>query len=229
MEWWNCVSRRTNRDDTGDSEEREGRSRPYSELSTEVSPIRTDDIDTLRVARQEARDSLDKTIDAVEEKDSKAISTVRLNLLLVGLAITGVSSAPSAMYFANWFTIIGFSSLLVSTISGIWAYTYTDYAPGITADYLNELDSAEYSEGEWLRWMNQRYQLWIQTAVETDQALATYLGRTHILQIVAVGFLLIGVIAGLSGMGPVSVIPHGIPPESAGNQPITAGNSTAVV
>lgn len=229
MGWRSWISRRIDSDDTGDSEGRKERTRPYSELAAEVSPIRTDDVDTLRVAREEARDSLDKTIDAVEEKDSKAISTVRLNLLLVGLAITGVSSAPSAMYFANWFTIIGFSSLLVSTISGIWTYTYTDYTPGITADYLNELDSAEYSEEEWLRWMNQRYQLWIQTAVETDQGLATYLGRTHILQIVAVGFLLIGMIAGLSGMGPVSFIPQGIPPGSAGNQPVTAGNSTAVL
>lgn len=192
-------------DSTNDSDE--DRIRPYSVLAAEVTPIRTDDLDTLRAARDEARDSLDKTIEAIEEKDDKAISTVRLSLVLIGLAITAASSVPSSLHYANWITIVGFLLLLCSTFVGIRTYTYTDYTPGVTSDYIEELDYEHYTEEEWLRWMNQRYQQWIKTAVRSDSIEATHLGRTHVLQIVAVALLILGAIAGLYGMERAPVIP----------------------
>jgi hypothetical protein len=210
-------------DDTGDRDPR-----PYARLAAETAPIRTEDPETLRAARREARDSLDKTIDAIEEKDDKAISTVRLNLVLIGIAITGASYLPSSLQYANWFTIVGFCCLTVSTFIGMWAYTYTDYSPGVTADYIAELDKERYTEVEWLLWMNQRYQKWLRTATRSDSAEATQLGRTHLLQILGVALLIVGAVAGLYGMEPAPVVPtNETEVSTAGaNEPINSANVT---
>jgi len=191
-------------DEEGEAEER---LRPYSQLADQLSGFQTDDIQTLRESNQEARSSLNKRIEAIEEKDDKAISTVRINLILIGLVVTAATSVPSSIHFANWCTIIGFVLLVGSTVVGIWAYMYTNYTPGITSDYLEEIESATYSEREWLQWMNQRYQIWLRSAASTESDEATLLGRTHYLQIGAILLLILGVILGLYGVGPASIAP----------------------
>jgi len=211
MRWWDRLRESLSKwmagdsDDSDDTDERHPR--PYARLAAETTPIRTEDTETLRAARREARDSLDKTIDAIEEKDDKAISTVRLNLVLIGITITAASSLPTSLRYANWFTILGFCSLTVSTFIGMWAYSYTDYSPGVTADYIVELDEAQYTESEWLLWMNERYQQWLRTATRSDSAEATQLGRTHLLQILGVALLILGSVAGLYGMEPAHIVP----------------------
>ncbi|WP_147302048.1 hypothetical protein [Haloferax sp. Atlit-4N] len=191
------------------------RIRPYQRLSEEVTPVRTDDPDVLRAAVKEARSSLDKRIEAIEEKDNMAISTVRLNFLLIGLSFTIASVVPSSLWYLNWLTIIGYLSLFCSTFIGIRAYMYTDYTPGVKAFHLEEISSAEYTNVEWLQWMNQEYTSWIRTVKKSERIEATRIGRTHLFQFVAVGLLLIGAIAGFYGMEPASIAPDHLPTENS--------------
>lgn len=209
-DWISKTRSRPNGDDTGGNsadDPVDDRSRPYATIAAELSPNHTDDVEALRAVRDEARDSLNKTIEAIEEKDDKAISTVRLNLLLIGIVITAASSLPSSLHYANWFTLTGVLLLTISTFIGMWAYTYTDYTPGITSDYIEELERERYTEQEWLRWMNQRYQQWIQTATRSESIEATKLGRTHVLQIIGVALLILGATAGLYGMERAPIVP----------------------
>jgi hypothetical protein len=98
----------------------------------------TTDPATLWAIRTEARDALETTIDAIEEKDDKALSTVRINLVFVGLALTAAPSVQSPLAFANWFTLLGFGATLASTVLGIAAYSGTDYTPGVHPVFIRE-------------------------------------------------------------------------------------------
>jgi len=205
------LARRTcrliDRREDGEEDDSPDRVRPYGRLAEQRSALGTDDPDTLRDARTEARASLNKRIEAIEEKDDKAMSTVRLNLILLGVSVTVASSVPASLRFANWLTIGGLGLLVLSTLTGIRAYMYTSYTPGITADYLAELESEEYADVEWLRWMNDRYADWLRTATETESLEADRLGRTHFLQVGAVLLLVVGAVAGMYGMKPAGVVP----------------------
>lgn len=158
----------------------------------------------MRAARIEARDSLETTINAIEAKDDKALATVRINLVLVGVPVTVVSSFPSALRFVNWLTLLGFASLVASTGLGILTYSGTDYPPGVSPAYVRDVKQAPYSESEWFRWMTAQYEQWLRETLETDEVEAMFLQWTHVLQAAGMLLLVIGFVAGVVGTVPSS-------------------------
>lgn len=167
----------------------------------------TTDAAALWAIRTEARDSLDATIESIEAKDDKALSTVRINLVFVGFALTATSSVQSSLQFANWLTLLGFGSMLVSTVLGIATYSGTDYTPGIHPAFLRETRQSAYSEREWLGWMNDRYESWLNEALAGNRDEATILYWTHLTQAIGVVLLVLGFVAGVVGVSPPSFVP----------------------
>jgi hypothetical protein len=155
----------------------------------------TTDADALWAIRTEARDSLEMTAEAIESKDDKALATVRINVVLVGLISTAVSSFPSALQLPDWAALLGLGSLAVPTGLGILTYSGTDYPPGVGPEYLADARRASYSAGEWLAWMSVQYEGWTTEAMAAHRTEAVLLRWTHTAQ--AVGVLVLA--AGLSG------------------------------
>lgn len=167
----------------------------------------TTDPAALWAIRTEARDSLDVTIESIEAKDDKALSTVRINLVFVGFALTATSSVQSSLQFANWLTLLGLGSMLVSTVLGIATYSGTDYTPGVHPAFLRETRRSPYSEREWLGWINDRYESWLSEALEGNRDEATLLYWTHLAQAVGVVLLVLGFVAGVVGVSTPSFVP----------------------
>lgn len=192
-------------DDSGDTETSGGRVVVVPDAGGTTDPA------ALWAIRTEARDSLETTIEAIEEKDDKALSTVRINLVFVGVSLTAVSTFPAAAQYANWAVLLGLGSLLASTGLGIVTYMGTDCPTGVGPGYLADARAAGYSESEWLHWMTARYEDWTAEAMTADQAEATVLQWAHLAQAVGILLLTVGLSSGVVDVAPLSTVASGIP------------------
>ena len=183
------------------------RPRPYRELASRQPATRTDDIAALEAAQREARESLDRTIDAIEQKDDKAMRTVRINLILIGFAVTAVSSVPRVIQLANWVTVLGFECLVLSTIVGIATYTGTDYPSGVGPSYMKDIQDAAWTEGEWRSFMILEYEEWLSDTSQLDSGEGQWLFLTHALQALGLLLTLCGIFIAAHVLDPVSILP----------------------
>lgn len=199
------------RSDANDSD----RSRPYRVLASRQPATRTDDIDALEAAQSEARKSLDRTIDAIEQKDDKAMRTVRISLVLFGFAVTAVSSVPTVAQLANWVTVSGFGCLVLSTGVGIATYTGTDYPSGVGSSHMEDVQDAAWTEGEWRSFMALEYEEWLRDTSQLDSGEGQWLFVTHALQALGLLLTLCGIFVAAHVLDPVSILPIEVDGETA--------------
>ena len=195
--------------------------RRYQKLAADQSSVQTDDNEALTAVRMEARESLNKTIDGIHEKDDKAMRTVRINLILIGFAVTAVTSFPAVFQLANKVTIGGFGLLIISTSAGILTYTGTDYPTGVGATYLQDIQDAAWTNEEWSNFMILEYEKWLQDSEAQDSGEYKWLFITHFFQVLGLVTILIGTFVAPQYYDPASFLPI-----TMGNESV---NSTELV
>lgn len=113
------------------------------------------------LVREEAREVLTAQLQALRETDNKALSTARMNALILGVLLSGASLAddPTGL-LNNWF-FVGGGLLLLSLVAAILSYSVDRPSYGIGPGYidgpLNELDDRSDVEADLLA----RYADWI--------------------------------------------------------------------
>ncbi|SDD46549.1 hypothetical protein [Natrinema hispanicum] len=145
------------------------------------------DEEALRAARKDARESLDQTISLIHDIDETAMVTLRLDLLILGLILTAITSVPSTLRLANLASIFGISCIILSAIVALLTNVGSDYQTGISGDYLREFQEASWTEREWNEWMIREYSSWLEDAREMASGDARALLITQLL--LGLGFL----------------------------------------
>jgi hypothetical protein len=99
------------------------------------------------VAFAEARAVIEAQNRTMTDIDNKAMRTVRLNTVLLGLLVTGFQFAPDT--FHRTAIEAGFGALVLSTVSGVITYNESNLYVGPKGDYIEDLSTDTYSNPPW--------------------------------------------------------------------------------
>lgn len=105
------------------------------------------DKETLEKTCEEARTALDHQIDLLRDMDDKAMRSVRITLLTLGIFLSA-SAFPGSLRFFNLITISGVGSLVISILFGLITYSASEPSFGIGKSYAEEIRTTAYTEEE---------------------------------------------------------------------------------
>lgn len=157
----------------------------------------SEDVAVLQTGREEARTVLDHQIRLLSEMHTKALRTVRITVLVLGVILSS-TAFPGTRQFVNWLTIGGVASLVVAIVSGLVAYTASDPSFGTSPEYLSDVRTNDYDETAWLGTLLEGYEDWIRSMEELNDGNARLLTYTQV-------FLGLGVLLVATGIFSVSV------------------------
>lgn len=122
---------------TGEAEAR----RAMGDDDSDDSSPAFDTVDLLELAREEGHRTIDRQIQTFDDIDDKAARTLRLNLVVLSILLTGFSVVASDDGFPNSvvtaelpnrFIYLGILSILLSTILAAFVYTGSNYRSGMS-------------------------------------------------------------------------------------------------
>jgi len=167
------------------------------------------DIDIAKIAREEAHRTIDSQIQTLDDIDSKAARLLRLNLILLGIVLTGLSLAAPAESgtnvpiayadLANRYNVAGVILLLFSTGVAAVTYTASSLQAGAGPEDLKQMINNDYSDRENLEGLVESYAEWIQYNYTVNAKNAPLGTLTLLLLILAMVAFSLGVKNAISG------------------------------
>lgn len=160
------------------------------------------DIEALRIAREEARATLDGQLSTLDDIDEKAVSVFRLNVAIVGVLLSALSFAASsdvavaAALINPW---VG-TGVALFVLSGAAAgLTYTAGGQHVGAGPAGLEAATDHSERAYRVWLVESYADWIRYN-ERSNVRTALLVTVSILGTVAGSLVLgVGVVAAFTG------------------------------
>lgn len=126
----------------------------------------------LDIAREEAHRTIDNQIETLDDIDNKAAKIMRLNLILLGVLLTGISvvasNNPSNEFILstasvlNIYSISGLVCILISTVLAAFTYTATSQRAGMSGRDIANMTSNHYTPIENYRGLVESYSRWMQ-------------------------------------------------------------------
>lgn len=95
----------------------------------------------------EARAVIDAQNSTMTDIDNKAMRTVRVNAILLGLLVTGIQFAPDAFHHTT--LKVAFGSLVISTVFGVITYNESNLYVGPQGMYIEDLAGDDFSNPPW--------------------------------------------------------------------------------
>ncbi|MFC7156489.1 hypothetical protein ACFQPA_13650 [Halomarina halobia] len=165
-----------------------------------------EDEEISKLALEEARRTVDDQIQTLTDIDSKAIAILRLDGVLLGLILTGLSiiARTDQVGFdivANTYTIFGAVALLLSIASGALTYNASDYRAGISAADVVDLVEVEYTLEGVHQGLALGYAEFIEKNFRTNITNALGITLTIYLTVAALAFFVLGVVEAAVGVG----------------------------
>lgn len=161
------------------------------------------DKEALRRLSQESEKTLQYQLQSLNDIDSKAISILRVNVLLLGLILTAASfvadSSLDLAMFGNIYLYTGIVSLIFSSTLAALTYTASDIEVGIPSDKINEVIDSDLTEEEFELAVAQSHTRWIWFNNKTNIINAPLITLTNILLIISISNLALGVYAAVIG------------------------------
>jgi hypothetical protein len=96
---------------------------------------------------EEARAVIDAQNNTMSDIDNKAIWTVRITAILIGLLVTGFKFAPDA-FQQSWLEY-AIGSFAIAGFLGILTYNESNLFVGPKGEYVEELARGTYEEEDW--------------------------------------------------------------------------------
>lgn len=157
------------------------------------------DLQALRVTREESRAVLDHQIALLNEIDERAVRTVRLAGVTLGIVVSvlglvGPTSLPGAGVVSTLLVTLGVGSLLVCVLVGVGTYSTSGANFGIDESFRRDVVSGSYAEDEWLRSLLAAYDDWSSEMEENIQRNGAYLLVSQLL-------LLLGIVSLATAIG----------------------------
>ena len=185
---------------SGEDEEEDGK----TEMKKAVEEIDFQgDLGALRRLTEEGRTTLQYQIESLNDIDSKAISILRVNVLLIGLLLTAASFVADSQFnlsaLDNFAFYVGVFSLLLSSALATLTYTASDTEVGIESGKINEVIESDLTEEEFELAAAQSHSRWIWFNNKTNVINAPLITLTNIFLIVGLSHLGLGVYIALDG------------------------------
>ncbi|GAB7019361.1 hypothetical protein [Halostagnicola bangensis] len=130
------------------------------------------------IAYSEARAVIDSQNGTMADIDDKAMRTVRLNAVLLGLLVTGLQFAPEM--FQQRLLQAAFVLLIVSTVCGIITYNESNLYVGPRGEYVEDLAKDDFPNSPWEKDLLETMAGMIAENYDDIQRNSTWLTRTQI-------------------------------------------------
>lgn len=161
------------------------------------------DTEALRRLTEESKTTLEYQIQSLDDIDSKAISVLRVNVLLIGLLFTAASfvadSNLTLSALDNPALYIGILSLLLSSALATLTYTASDAEVGIEEGKIGEVIASDLTEKEFELAVAHSHRRWIWFNNRTNVINAPLITLTNILLIIGLSHLGLGAYLALDG------------------------------
>lgn len=161
------------------------------------------DLGALQRLTEEGKHTLEYQLNSLNDIDSKAISILRINVLLMGLLFTAASFVVDSQFrisaLDNLAFYVGIVSLLLSSALAALTYTASDSEVGIESGKINEVIQSNLTEKEFELAAAQSHVRWIWFNNRTNIINAPLITLTNILLIVALSHLGLGAYIALDG------------------------------
>lgn len=161
------------------------------------------DLGTLQRLTEEGKHTLEHQLNSLDDIDSKAISILRVNVLLMGLLFTAASFVVDSQFnlstLDNLAFYTGIVSLLLSSALAALTYTASDSEVGIESGKIDEVIQSDLTEEEFELAAAQSHIRWIWFNNRTNIINAPLITLTNILLIVALSHLGLGAYIALGG------------------------------
>lgn len=167
------------------------RSRRTTPSFADLDPVGQDE-DGLEAALERSQSVLEHQLDALADLDSKAVWTVRLELVLLGV----LASIPGSFRGIPMTvpTQLGGVLLVCSMISGIVTYGASRPDAGPGPRYVHSLAVSKADESEWYLELLDGYNIAIDHNRSVIEHNATYLFRTQLLFVLGVISFAVGLL-----------------------------------
>lgn len=167
------------------------------------------ELGALQRLTEEGRHTLEYQLNSLNDIDSKAISILRVNVLLMGLLFTAASFVVDSQFslseLDNLAFYVGIISLLLSSALAALTYTASDSEVGIESGKIEEVIQSNLTEKEFELAAAQSHVRWIWFNNRTNIINAPLITLTNILLIVALSHLGLGAYIALDGNHTVAV------------------------
>lgn len=189
--------------DSASEESKKSDSSSEDQSHSLLPPEGKPDIESLRVTQTEAREVLNKQIEALDRLDAKAAETLRLNVVILGVLLTLISvfvsnnSTPDIDRFPTAAIILGVVFTLFSIVAAFWTYTSTRKETGPDPGDIERLASHEYNEKRWLIILVRSCAQWIKKNNKMNQRDTRALFLGHILLFMSLGYYSFSILWGI--------------------------------
>lgn len=165
-------------------------------------------IDFLQMAREEAHRTVDNQVNTLNEIDDKAARLLRVNLIILGVVLTGLSisiegssqSAPiEVSNFINLYSTAGIVLLFGSTIVAGLTLTASHMRAGMSGQNLTDMLWNDYSDKENMEGLIESYGRWIHENYRTNAVNAPLGTFTTLLLIYALTGFGLGIFEAING------------------------------
>lgn len=168
------------------------------DATDEEDAIHEHDLEALRTTQSEARAVLDHQIRTFNDVDNKAARTFRLDAVLLGLILTGVSFLVRSQSFdigpyVNAFSLGGVVALVLSFVVAVVTYTSTSIQTGLGPVDVQRLVDERYNETEWLVLLLRSEAEWMRRNERQQNINGVLLTISHAALIAAVLGLSVGI------------------------------------
>lgn len=161
---------------------------------------RKDRIRRAKLARKEARETIDKQSETLSDIDEKAMQIFRVNVVLAGIIVSGISIAvksnsATTTALLNPFTKFGTGLLFTATVFAAITYTSTTEEIGVSADDITERildDRFDYDLVE--ESLAEAYSVWIASNYRANVQNALLFTLTLVTTVMAIYYFFIGAI-----------------------------------
>ncbi|WP_159077110.1 hypothetical protein [Halococcoides cellulosivorans] len=187
-------------------------SRDPDELREELESVEfATNEQTLAELRSEARETVNAQINTLDDIDTKASKILRLNIVLIGILVSGLSiiaqfgngpNFPEISNFLNGYVTLGTVSIVLSTAFAAMTYTASEQDIGLSHENLSALLQADLDRSEAETLMLKNYIVRINFNRSTNVRNIPLIQLTILFAVIAVVSFVLGVHEALVGPVP---------------------------
>lgn len=146
----------------------------------------------LKTTYEEVRAVLEAQNDTISDIDDKAMRTVRLAIILVGIIVAVARIDGPEIFHPYWFGT-GLAFLLASVLIGVLTYRDSNLFIGPNRDYVEQLVNDDFQDTTWDRDLLVTYAEWIERNFEDVRWNSFLLYITQLLMLTGISFLTISI------------------------------------
>lgn len=152
------------------------------------------DADALERVHEDARFTVEQTLQSFSDLSGKAFRLIRLNSIVLTILVA-IASQTTVRRFVNVASVASLLLFIWSAVFALFAYLATTFNRGFDANILGKPAKYRLREAEYLTWtLSRAYPKWIADGVEKVNQKERWIRRSLVAFIAGITTLIVGIL-----------------------------------